>query len=308
MSSARVILWCAPRCTSNLFAKCVTAIPGNEVWIEPYQQSQFAHNEMLRLGLIDKDGPWPYTYEGNEELFDKAAVGIEGFLGSQSVKVNRQRLPYSAVKSSLEQSTSQHVFVKDFGLAVHSETLRQYLPAGFKHTFLIRHPYLVFRSFRKALCAQMLAIGRLKEEDVDDFDIEFLGGGPSRRVDEYVTKNHELWQYVRENIDPNPVVIDSTDLLENPGPMLSKYCHAAGLPYSDSLLTWEATVESYQSWKLVGENIMDNAENFVGALLNTTGFLPPSPIPSRDELTSDVLKASDSSMACYQEMYASRIT
>lgn len=90
ISSARVILWCAPRCTSNLFAKCVTAIQGNEVWIEPFQYSQFAHNEMKRMGLIESDGPFPYSHEGNEDLFEKAAGGIAQFLGSE---IKPQRLP-----------------------------------------------------------------------------------------------------------------------------------------------------------------------------------------------------------------------
>lgn len=212
------------------------------------------------------------------------------------------------MKSSLEHSTSKHVFVKDFGLAVNSEVLRQYLPIGYKHTFLIRHPYLAYRSYRKALCAQMVAIGRLSGEDDENCDLALMGAAPGALVEDYFLKNHEMWKYVRENIDPNPVVVDSSDLLQNPARIMSKYCDAVGLPYSDSLLTWEATADSYHTWKLAGDNIMDNAENFVGTLMKTTGFMPPSEIPSRDELTSDVLKASDASMACYEEMYAARIT
>ena len=90
LSSAKVILWCAPRSTSNLFTKCLTAIEGMEVWIEPYEYSHWALGEMKRLGLWDDTQQIPSFYEGNEEKFEKAADGMARFLGS---KIVPQRLP-----------------------------------------------------------------------------------------------------------------------------------------------------------------------------------------------------------------------
>ena len=39
-----------------------------------------------------------------------------------------------------------------------------------------------------------------------------------------------------KEVDPKAVVVDSTDLLANPSGVLSRYCEAVVLPFSDSLL------------------------------------------------------------------------
>ncbi|XP_071504354.1 uncharacterized protein [Diadema antillarum] len=301
MSSARIFLWCAPRTTSNVFAKSLTAIPGIEVWIEPFQFAQHALNEIQENGegSIDR----PIQYRGNEALFQKAASGMSRFFGSEIIP---ERLPYDAVKRSLEKSSSKYVFVKDMGIAMHSDSLREYIPAGFKHAFLIRHPTLAYRSFRNLLCRQLTAVGEISQADADSkFDIRYLEKGP--KVADFFLKNHELWKYIRDNVDPNPVVVDSSDLLANPAKILPKFCDAVGLPYSDSLLSWNSSPESYRSWILAGDRIMEQAENFVGTLIKSTGFSPPSELPLRDELTDDVAAVSDSVMSAYEEMYATRI-
>ena len=43
-------------------------------------------------------------------------------------------------------------------------------------------------------------------------------------------EHYDLWKYVKENLDPNPVIIDSDDLLSDPAVMMSKYCTALGIP------------------------------------------------------------------------------
>ena len=43
----------------------------------------------------------------------------------------------------------------------------------------------------------------------------------TRKAFHFLEYLHELWGHVRENIDPNPIVINSQDLLDNPGKNLN---------------------------------------------------------------------------------------
>ena len=61
---------------------------------------------------------------------------------------------------------------------------------------------------------------------------------------------YDQWQYVKENLDPDPVIIDSDELLSDPKHMLSKYCAALDIPYSDSLTEWDGDPKHVQKWWL----------------------------------------------------------
>ena len=117
-------------------------------------------------------------------------------------------LRYGSVKHRLEQATSKHVFVKDMGFCVPKDGL-QYLPLGYKHTFLIRNPLRTIYSYRKSITD----------------DRYFVQGC-------FVKEQYDLWMHVKENLDSNPVVIDADDLLTKPKETLSAYCAAVGLPYT----------------------------------------------------------------------------
>ena len=112
------------------------------------------------------------------------------------------------IKAKLESSIMRYVLVKDFGWAMDSGECRKYLPSGFRHTFLLRYPSLVFTSYRKAMYKQLLKAGELTDDmkDEETFDIE--------KADRVVPPGrmfhacNELWGHVREHLDSNPIVID----------------------------------------------------------------------------------------------------
>ena len=155
---------------------------------------------------------------------------------------------YVEVKRDLEIA-DKSVFFKD--LASQMDLFRPHLPDGFRHTFLIREPSRVFVSQRKATINQFRHLIPADLEKFDMFKHDPYGALPML----WYQKQHELWKYVKENIDPNPVIIDTFDLLNQPGPILKAYLDAVGLPFSEDLLHWEAETIP-KNMVRAGENVL----------------------------------------------------
>ncbi|XP_003729044.2 uncharacterized protein LOC100891992 [Strongylocentrotus purpuratus] len=225
---------------------------------------------------------------------------------SQS-KNEADRLPYGSVKRRLEASSTKHVFVKDMAFAM-TDGYRQFLPKGYRHTFLIRNPHRSILSYRRSMFKQFSELGLLEGEAADErtYDLErddrFFAPGY------FVKEVYDLWKYLQdEKIDPKPIVIDGDDLLTKPAETLSAYCAAVGLPYNDSLLQWDASLESFKTMKACGDNLLMDLANFYGTAMKSSCFFPPSKSPSRDQMPADVIRCSDKVMTCFEEMYESRL-
>ena len=48
----------------------------------------------------------------------------------------------------------------------------------------------------------------------------------------------ELFSFVRENIEPSPVVVDADDLLDDPEGIMRSYCSAMGLKFKEGMTKW----------------------------------------------------------------------
>ncbi|XP_071498676.1 uncharacterized protein [Diadema antillarum] len=295
----KVMMWCVPRSISSAFVKCLSAISHTEVWFEPYTFSNLGRIEYKHHTNEDI----PTEYDGNEKAFQKAATLLEIMAHT---KFEPERLPYASVKRGLEMSASKNVIAKDMGSAL-TENYYQFIPDGFKHTFLIRHPLRYILSYRKAVYKHFSGLGQLTGEAADEkkYDLE--------RDDKFfppgccMKELYDLWQYVRENIDSDPIVIDADDLLTKPAEYLKAYCEAVGLPYSESLLEWDASTDSLKSWKAAGDNLVLDAVNFFGRAMRSSQFSAPSKFPDRDHLTPDVVRCSDRVMKYYEEMYRHKL-
>ena len=180
------------------------------------------------------------------------------------------------------------------------------IPSGFKHAFLIRHPTLVYHSYRKAKYAELLANNALPDGVCEStYDLE--KHDVTRKAFHFFEYLHVLWGHVRENIDPNPIVINSQDLLDDPERILTKFCELTGLPYHDSLLHWDASTDVIKNWKAVGDNLVCHAMSFLQKGITSTEFLrSKEPIPD-DQLTEDVIRLADSALPYYNDMNQHRI-
>ncbi|XP_071489841.1 uncharacterized protein [Diadema antillarum] len=191
------------------------------------------------------------------------------------------------------------------GIGIREDELREYIPSGYRHAFLIRHPFLTFQSLRKASFKQLLCVGAINSEESDlTFDCRHYPelGEPW----EFYPRLHALWTYVRENIDAKPIVIDSSDLLAKPVPMMTKFCENVGLPYNESVVNWRASEAACGTpWKWPGNFSWPGSYN--GTVLSSTRLMAPAEPLSRDQLPHDVIALSDDAMPYYQDMYNHRL-
>ena len=123
----------------------------------------------------------------------------------------------------------------------------------------------------------------------------------------FIKDAYDLWKYVRENIEPDPIVIDGDDLLANPSEMLPKYCRAVGLPYDESLLKWDASLDMVKKWKASADDLLETIVTWYGRATRSSEFLPASEMPRRDQVTSDILRCTDQVLPYYEEMYEHRM-
>ena len=136
----------------------------------------------------------------------------------------KPRLTFEKVWSKLKQAAVRGpVFSKDFPHYIENHWNDEFL-GHFNHSFLIRDAAKVVTSVQK------------RWPDVHLKELAFL-------------EQRELFDRLADRDGKAPPVIDSDDLLENPEGMVSAYCDAAGIPFIQEALTWQAGAgtEAY-SW------------------------------------------------------------
>ena len=209
------------------------------------------------------------------------------------------------IKEDLENAKGKYVFIKEMAVQRY-DPLDVCLPRGFKHTFLIREPSRVYVSARKEMESKLRETGLVdKDTDYDMVRDDPLNAEPLQ----WFQLQHKLWKYVKDHIDPNPVIIDAFDLLSNPGRVLKAYCEAVGFPYSDALLKWEPTSGQPKNFVTAGDKVFEEMLQFYARAFACTHFEKPresGPAP-RDQMTDDVIRCVDHSITFYNEMYEHRI-
>ncbi|XP_041478895.1 uncharacterized protein LOC121426603 [Lytechinus variegatus] len=300
---SRTIIWGVPRTVSTALLKCLSFIEDIQVWFEPYTYCRAAQVHAKQLMGVDL----PNEYEGNEEVYRRVADYLrERRLGNTTKPEN---ISYAFIGRQLEASTSRHVLVKDFALTVNQDQ-RQFIPKGFKHIFLIRHPLRVFASTRKSIFNQLVASGLLTGEAAveENFNLDRDYKYPNDPTGAMIFKDlYDMWKYVQCELGQETVVFDSDDLLSNPSEMLPKICEAAGLPYDESLLKWDASSEVTKTWVVYADDIVDMFVHFYDTAIKSSEFLDPGRMPSRDEVRPDVIRCTEKAMRYFEEMYEKRV-
>ena len=154
------------------------------------------------------------------------------------------------------------------------------LPNGYRHTFLIRHPYKVFESL-KNMWSMAMGDKRLPEMT------------PLLPPGYFFKEMNDLVEYVKKKeLELEPIIIDADDLLANTPGVMKAYCEAVGIPYSDSLLKWPAGSDAMLGKWMCSEEFLQNGEIAHKSTFWSTGFGNPSPIPDRANLPEDVSRSS----------------
>ncbi|XP_072174654.1 uncharacterized protein [Diadema setosum] len=287
--SGRAIVWCVPRSRSSILAKCMTGLPGNSVWL-----AHFSASEWLSSVYAEHTGKvLPDCYAGNEAVYVEAAAVMTKL---KNYKPELELMGYADIQRQIEADASQYVFMKDQAYAMATENHRRFLPVGFHHAFLIREPSRVFTSVRNAM-SRILRENGTYHENVSILKDDTTVHGHLALF----KKQYDLWQYVRENIDPDPLVIDSYDLASHPDVVLKALCDRVGFPYDDSLLSWQPGATP---WNLPTPSAEETHHAYYATALKSTHFSAPGeegPLP-RDQLTDDVIQCVDASLPYYEEM------
>ncbi|XP_071487972.1 uncharacterized protein [Diadema antillarum] len=298
-NGTRVFLWCSPRTVSTALTKCLSFIEGMEVWSEPFVFCFAASKELQKATGQEA----PMELEGNEAIFAKATELMRVKTRSNVIT---ERIVFSNVKPRLESSKSKHVFVKDMCFALNEKT-RRYLPDGYRHTFLIRTPERTIQSFRKAYYDHSMSLGLLSGKAADERTYDLLENCKLMDSGYHIKNVYDFWKYVRKEIELDPIVIDTDDLLNNPREILQKYCELVGLPFSESLMQWDPSIDICKTWKQCGDDQIIQMQSFYGRAMRSSCFMPPTKQVPRDELTPDVIKGIDETMKYFEEMYQHRL-
>lgn len=137
--------------------------------------------------------------------------------GKEDVLNTQPRSEHEVVDQITGLGDSQLVFIKN--MAHHMEVLERDLPFSSTEIFLIRNPYQIIASYAQVIERPVMRDIGLK------FQYELF----TRKLE----RNH------------NPIVVDSTVLLENPPKVLENLCHKIGVPFYAEMLKWEPGPKPY---------------------------------------------------------------
>ncbi|XP_072180796.1 uncharacterized protein [Diadema setosum] len=297
--SRRLILWCNPRSGSTALAKCLSFLDDDtEVWFEP-----FTFSRMLRINAKkESNNDIPKDFKGHENIYHGLAQNMRARIPFP-VKIYPELLAFGGIKPDLESSTSRTVVVKEMAVAIHDSY--DYIPSGFRHVILIRDPRRVIPSFRKMLL------------DFKGMDAGDTSSNMEEVHDTYPTLHwygemYALWQYIREHLDLNPLIIDTEDFLTDPAMYLRKICELIDVEYRDDLLEWDPSMDVVKKWKqgcmdLYTNGIVPGSLAFKRAFCSSKFVPTSSPIPSLEDLTPDCVRIIGKCQAMYDEMYEHRL-
>ncbi|XP_077869271.1 uncharacterized protein LOC144360347 [Saccoglossus kowalevskii] len=224
----------------------------------------------------------------HEPFLDAACFGEDRTIGTvrYSHEPNRPGLTFDSVKAKLEDKYPgrKAVFFKDH--AHHIIPRMECLPNTYKHSFLIRQP-------AKALRSQFIATTTCAQESLNEWS-QFRPEESGFR---------ELWQlynYVKDILGQDPVVVDADDLLNNPKEIMNEYCNKVGLEYKETMVHWDTCTF---------QDSFFGAHVWFKTLNGSHGFLHPTNDPPGDNvsLPEVVLQSIRDSEPYYQQLYQFRI-
>ncbi|XP_071940933.1 uncharacterized protein [Antedon mediterranea] len=286
----RVILWCIPRTVSTAFEKCMSQLDDVQIINEPYESAFTIGPEKF---------PPEEGFEREADIFIEKSNAIEsGYDGGWEPDV----ATYKFIKENIleaEYPDKNVVFVKDMSYAITWKL--HMLPKGYRHAFLIRNPVKVFSSWKKMVTK--FEKGRSTKLPLINNNYvvpKKYGFGESLQLYEHLVKT---------GIEPDPVIVDSDDLLENPELILRKLCKRTGIQYNDDLLNWDAGESVTHKWK--ASNVYMKGHKVFGyydKAFASEGFQKPEEPPiDRTKLSEDVNVCIDAALPYYEQLYALRI-
>tara|TARA_B100001109_G_scaffold181555_1_gene148835 strand:- start:4120 stop:4839 length:720 start_codon:yes stop_codon:yes gene_type:complete len=133
--------------------------------------------------------------------------------------------------------------------------------------FLIRNPQMVVKSFMKSW----------NSGDFEDIGFE---------------QQFHIYEYVKNNLNSHPPILDASKLRSNPKRVLSEFCKVIGIDWDYDMLNWSPGIKSYDGiW----------AKHWYPSVMKSTNFKPET--SKKIKLTDNEKSIVDKAMPIYEELY-----
>tara|TARA_B100001175_G_scaffold317915_1_gene337514 strand:- start:4439 stop:5158 length:720 start_codon:yes stop_codon:yes gene_type:complete len=133
--------------------------------------------------------------------------------------------------------------------------------------FLIRNPEMVVKSFMKSW---------------DSGDYEDIG----------FKQQFHIYDYVKNNLNSTPPIIDASKLRAEPERVLSEFCKICEIDWDNDMLNWTSGIKNYDGvW----------AKHWYPSVMNSTNFQPET--YKKITLTDNEKSIVDKAMPIYEELY-----
>lgn len=165
-------------------------------------------------------------------------------------------LTFEAVWAKIQDVAAKGaVFTKDFPHYIEAHWSDEFL-SHFNHSFLIRDAAKVCTSVQK------------RWPDVHLKELAFA-------------EQRQLFDRLTDQLGAPPPVIDSDDLLADPVGIVRAYCHAVGIPFVESALTWEAGADTGSYSWYDGGSWHEKLKGSTGLAPQTPGYVAIGEAPER---------------------------
>ncbi|XP_022082848.1 uncharacterized protein LOC110975052 [Acanthaster planci] len=298
-NQVRVIVWGLPRTCSSVLLKSLTSLPDSQMIYELYTDAYFWGPERLdQQNFPTVEGGDPAIKLSKDGLLRGSASGFDTSIST-----------FDWVRRQLEADYPGKKVIIAKEIAPWLDGRYKDLPKGYRHVFLIRHPFKMFHSFKK-INREFLEQKRghpvgLEEAVLDQLPPHIMTPGMLYK------EMTDLWQYIKDsNLDPDPIIVDSDELLQSPQNVLSYLCGQLRIPYTDSILSWEKGFNCTGSWVVSQEHkhLIQTMDSFVN-FRNSTSFLKPkgtSKAPDWSTVDPDIRRCVEFSMPYFSQMYDKR--
>ena len=261
-SNKLVFLWTCPRSCSSVFERSIATLSGTRVPItEPFSKAFYF-------------GP----QRGGSRNFRLCEIDPNG---------SYEQVAKAVVDEVNTGKGNEVIFVKDMAYTMKGRfyILEEWFSDA-KHSFLIRDPKKAILSHYRILQNQ--------EVRADGYVALEPNENGFRQL-------HEMYQFVKEKLDSNPVIVDADDLLDSPKQIMKAYCERVGMKYKDHMTSWKAG-ELPQHWKGRQFSLM-----WRDAAINSSGFIKTSNVQDGVTQPAVVINAIEENQPFYEKLYAARV-
>ncbi|XP_072048833.1 uncharacterized protein [Amphiura filiformis] len=286
----RIFIWTTPRSLGSAFLKCLSQVPDVKIANGLFTAS-FYH------------GPESKFPKGIQEHEEGHSLDTQGGITSKFTDLyDASKVSYSWAKKQYQNCYpgKKYLICKESAFSVCENF--DLIPPGFCHTFLIRHPYRMWSSWKKNFSSF-----------VPDCDVK-----TARYLLQYLMNNPGLVVSSPETAGFSPnqsakcdlIILDADDLQNYPESILPQYCKAIGVPYADNLLHWKPGIDYMIDWKFsmqyLGGGLKHGKRGYYKTVMDSTQLFPCKKLPERDELEEDVLECADICLPYYEMMFNMR--